>query len=62
MLSQKQLLHKCYSKKKYLNIDEANLKGIEQMKKYGSNQLYMYLCSNCNKWHLTHKETKYRVV
>lgn len=55
-------LRACHNKKKYTNIDEANLAGVIQMKSFKSEPLYMYLCLNCNKWHLTKTRTKYRVV
>jgi uncharacterized protein YlaI len=51
------LYKKCFSKKKYLNIDEAMISG-----KFRDIQLYTYLCKNCNHWHLTKKETIYKVI
>ena len=65
--NQRALYKSCYKKNKYNTNDEANLEGIKQMKVRGANQLYYYLCNNCNKWHLTHdskvyNNNKYRVV
>lgn len=51
----------CDRKKKYLNIDEAMIKGKFEIEKRKI-QLYTYLCKFCNNWHLTHSETKYKVI
>lgn len=62
-MTQRTLLKMCISKKSYTNLDEANLAGLKQIKQYSTaDTLYMYLCRNCNKWHLTKKETKYKVI
>lgn len=63
MKTQRALLKQCYSKRKFTNIDECNLAGLEIIKHSNKAMvLYMYLCSNCNKWHLTKQFTKHRVV
>ena len=51
----------CDSKIKYLNIDEAMIAGKFNMVK-SKCDLYTYLCKICNKWHLTKKLTKYKVI
>lgn len=51
----------CDSKIKYVNIDEAMIQGKFNMVKC-KKQLYTYLCKICNAWHLTSKETKYKVI
>lgn len=61
-MKQSELLKYCYSKKKYKNVDEANLAGLHRMKVFKEKQLYYYLCNNCNNFHLTHKLSKYRVI
>lgn len=51
----------CDKKQKYINIDEAMIKGKFSISKSGI-QLYTYLCRNCNHWHLTKQETKYKII
>jgi hypothetical protein len=51
----------CSGKIGYTNIQEANGMGRTYMVER-KQQLFIYLCSFCNKWHLTHKESKYKVI
>jgi hypothetical protein len=60
--SERTKLYMCIKKKRYVNIDEANIAGLNQIKSHGQHQLYLYLCPICNGWHLTHKPNNRRVV
>lgn len=51
----------CDTKIKHTNIDEAMIQGKFAMSKCNK-QLFTYLCRICNKWHLTSKETKYKII
>lgn len=54
-------LRSCIRKKGYTNIQEANIMGKTYMIERNQ-ELFIYLCNFCKKWHLTHSKTKYKVI
>lgn len=51
----------CKGKKSYNTLNHANDIGKIQIYENNSEQLYIYQCNYCNKYHLTQQKTEYQV-